>query len=68
MMTGEPEYRALRLGFYVWLASYAWLAVGAAVIWRRRHADSISLKPIWSPRFPRNHLRQAGSPFRHATA
>ncbi len=35
MFTGERQFESLRLGYYVWLASYVWLAVGAAVVWRR---------------------------------
>ena len=45
VMTGEFEYRALRLGYYVWLVSYGWLAGGAAVVWRRRRSISDPTKP-----------------------
>lgn len=34
VITGQPE--AMRWGFFMWLISYVWLAMGAFGLWRRR--------------------------------
>lgn len=44
LITEEPEYPSLRIGFYVWLLSYAWLATGTFVVWRRIRTSTTTVK------------------------
>ncbi|HTH48204.1 MAG TPA: hypothetical protein VMB21_11885 [Candidatus Limnocylindria bacterium] len=54
MITGAREFDSLRLGFYVWLFSYLWLAVGAFVVWRRLCTTMTPIGPEAGPVGPRS--------------
>ena len=43
LITGRSEFPSLRIGFYVWMVSYVWLAAAAFTVWRRIRPPAIGV-------------------------